>query len=540
MLRQLKISNFAIIDELVVEFESGLSVISGETGAGKSILVDAIEQLLCQRASVQYIGPYQKRALIEAVFDIKQCEKIPLFMDNGIDCDDYLMVSKEIEASGRAIIRINGQIKPFAFLKALLEYVVCLHTQFQTSSLLSHEATLEYIDKLANIRQTSDYLLFCDHYQEYTKKQNEYQDLLATKDQSDYLEHIEIQLTELSDYLYSAEQIEEMMEQKKLLSTFEKDAKALKQVITILGENKVLSGLHEAMRLLSKVDDTLTTDVSDVYFQLEEVVGQIQTKYKQTNFSSCDFEIITEKLYETKRLQKRYGFDLIKIHSELLAKFAIAKDIDHHLDRLVSEMATLKSAMDILCININQIRNRMITQLEVDVNSLFSKVHLVDAKLKVDIHVHDLFFKTGNVTVKLMVCMNKGHSFLPLVDVVSGGEFSRIQLVLKVIMAEQEDVSLYVFDEIDSGVSGRVALAMARMMKELSQRKQVIVITHLPQVASQADFHYQVIKHDSNDTIYSELVLLDNQAHIEQIASMLSGDKVTQVAILQAKELIYG
>lgn len=539
MLLQLKIENFAIIDNLLIKFNQGMSVITGETGTGKSIIVNALEQLVKQRSSSSLIGVNKDYAYIEALFNVTKYQNHPIIKELKIDCSKNLIVSKQIDISGKTIVKINDEVKSFTALKRLMSILINLHSQFDTLEILNEYSGHRYIDHIAQIESFDSFIKYQQLFEEYLEAKKTLQDLLLLQNQSDYIEHIDLQIKQLKEFQFTKNEIDEMILEKQKLDRFEQSYEIISDTLNQFEKKSVLSILVLSEKKLSKIDHPLVVSINELYYSFEEFINQLKSCLENDSYDKKRYSCLVETLFEIKRLQKKFGNDLNAVYEALIEQKSKIENIEILIDSTQSRIVNLQDQMNNLLLLIHEKRQLVALELERDLTYIFRSLALQDAVLKVEFVEHNDYTFFGKLRARFLVQMNQGYPFLLLNQVASGGELSRIILALKVQLSNIEDYCIYVFDEIDSGVSGRIAKLMADQMKKISENYQVLTITHLAQVACLADNHYQVCKSSDGKSIFSDLSFLNEHQHVEAIAQMLSGSNVTKAAILQAKELIY-
>ena len=547
MLRSLYISSFVLIDDINIEFHNGMNVLTGETGAGKSIIIDALSQLCGQRSSVTLIKKGQSKAIIEAIFDIHITQKIEeLCEDLHIPIDDQFVIRKEIFDSGKSLVKINYQLSSNAALKQLVPLFLDIHSQFETQKLFYQKNHIVLLDQFAFESLKTHKELYEQNYANY----KQYRQLLKKtieEDMSDeQLDFLMSQAQEIDEFDFLDEDIDEMENELKMLENYEKMSEDIKQFDHLMSSSQgAFQHIKEALGYLAKLKQF--DDFDEVYDQLYNNYYEIMDNYETTmdiyrgyHFDEYRFNELQETLFKINRLKRKYGFTMERIHEyreEIEKKILQIQNRDSYIQELKqNESYYLDECMKIAK-KMHNIRKEYALKFEKSIENELADLYLKNVVFKVKIHKGDLT-SLGFDDISFMVSMNKGQDLSLLTETASGGEISRLMLAIKTVILQYQSIETVVFDEIDTGVSGKVASSIGDKMKKLSQYKQVFCITHLPQVARFADNHYYIQKtadqYDSSTNIY----LLDQEQRIIEIAKMLSGEKTTPEAISNAKKLL--
>lgn len=544
MLRSLYISSFIIIDKMQIEFDEGMSVLTGETGAGKSIIVDALSQLCGARASVSLIKKNCSKAMIEGVFDISINDELEELCEQlHIDIDDQFVVSKEIFQSGKSIIKINYQNASNSALKLLSPYFMDIHSQFETQRLFNEKNHIDMLDEYAknNLEiYLQDYRQLYKHYKSLTQQLNQAIEEDMSDEQLDYLLS---QAHEIDEIIYTDEEIDELSEELKLLQDHEKINQVISEFDQYMsnGISNFNDALHSLNRLTHYEDFAQTYEsLYDMYYNVRDQYEEIMDIYHDYQFDEYRFNELQDVLYKVNRLKRKYGFTMVAINEyrqDLENQIERIKHRDEYITSLKKQIKeTYDNALNIAK-QIHTIRQQKALQFEQEIQDILKDLYLENAQFKVEFLETDLSNK-GNDRVSFMVSINKGQNLSLLNESASGGEISRIMLAIKMVILQYENVDTIIFDEVDSGVSGKIATSIGEKMHNLAKQKQVICITHLPQVASLADNHYSIEKTMGESESISSIKRLNKEERIYEIAKMLSGEHVTHEAIENAKKLL--
>lgn len=547
MLKSLFISSFVIIDHTQIDFEEGMTALTGETGAGKSIIINALEQLCGARASSSLVRKGSKKAIIEGVFDMNDnIEEI--FDDLNIEADDDIVITKEIYENGRSTIKINYRTVTNSALKQIAPYLLDIHSQYQTQEIFNIKNHLKILEGFIQGKDAdllSQYQEYYNSYKEITQKIKK----LEKEDMSDErIEYYQKQYDELKDFEYTDEDIDSLENELKTLKNYESMHEHIKSFNDYMNDRQgALSLMNDALDSLENMNDqepftALYEDFYNQYYSIQDTVEHIQDSFDAIDFDEYRFNELQEELFKIHRLQRKYGYsvdNIYKAQSELKEKLNASLNREEILSELNKQKEdTYKKAYRISD-QLSDIRKENAILFENKLKKELEDLYLSDAKLHVDFkecNLNDM----GKDDVIFTVSMNKGQAYTPLNETASGGEISRLMLAIKTITMSQLGINTIVFDEIDTGVSGKVADAIGMKMHMIAKDNQVICITHLPQVAIHADHHYAIKKSSDEDSTYSDLVVLNEEERIEEIAKMLSGDVITAEAIENAKRLLHG
>ena len=547
MLKSLFISSFVIIDQTTVDFDEGMTALTGETGAGKSIIINALEQLCGARASSSLVRKGSKKAVIEGVFDMN--DSIQKILDElNIDGDDDLIITKEILDNGRSTIKINYRTVTNSALKQVAPYLLDIHSQYQTQEIFNVKNHLKILQSFMNHQEDSLLSEYHKHYLEYKKISQKIKKLEQEDLSDERIEYYQKQYDELKDFEYTDEIIDQLEEELRMMKNYESMHKYMTDFNEAMSDKQgALNQINDALSALGHMNDTesfsaLYDEFYNQYYSMQDIVDRIGTAFDSIDFDEYRFNELQEELFTIHRLQRKYGYSVDDIYQ---AQTELKEKLDAALNR-EDVLADLNKQKDQAYHEAYQIASKL-TSLREEQGLIFvdtlekelKDLYLPDAKLKVDIKECSLS-DTGKDDITFMVSMNKGQAFTPLNETASGGEISRLMLAIKTITMNQNQMNTLVFDEIDTGVSGKVADAIGLKMHSISLNNQVLCITHLPQVAIHADHHYAIKKSSHDEETYSTLAVLSEDERIEEIAKMLSGDVVTAEAIDNAKRLLHG
>jgi DNA repair protein RecN (Recombination protein N) len=556
MLSRLSIQNYAIIDELEIVFSEHLNVITGETGAGKSIIVGALGLILGERADSSALVNKNRKCIVEGVFEHDGKKAIHEFLKIiDVDIERELMVRREINVNGKSRAFINDTPVSLVQLNELSGLLVDLHHQFDTQDVGESVFQRQVLDALAG--HTS----LVEEYQALFKKsqlvKKEWEDLKDQKLQFEKeADYHQFQYDELKEAGFKENELEDIDAELKMLSNAEGIKGALNNVYVVLSENenpiaqqlkslwqqlKPLAGYHpEIPELLQRLENS-RIEIQDIGDDADRISSHVK-------FDPAEIEILNERLSLGYRLQKKHGVqttaELLNLQKELEEKLRSVLNLDDMIQAKEKEMNLLLTNATELAANISKGRIRQIKPLQDKVNKLLTRVGMPNAKLKAEVLPGELNI-SGMDTIEFLFNANLTPSeaanterYQPVRKVASGGELSRLMLCIKSLVAQSVDMPALIFDEIDTGISGEAARQVGLIMKELAANRQVICITHQPQIAGKADAHYFVFKEIVNDTVKTNIRLLTMEERITTIAQMLSGEKPTAAALANAREMV--
>ncbi|MCO6218028.1 DNA repair protein RecN [Staphylococcus epidermidis] len=552
MLQTLSIKQFAIIDELDINFSDGLTVMSGETGSGKSIIIDAIGQLIGMRASSDYVRHGEKKAIIEGIFDIDESkDAINILESLAIDVDeDFLLVKREIFSSGKSICRINNQTVTLQDLRKVMQELLDIHGQHETQSLLKQKYHLQLLDDYAD-NQYSDLLnQYQLSYNQYKNKRKELEEL-ESADQAllQRLDLMKFQLEELTEASLKEGEVDQLESDIKRIQNSEKLNLALNNTHQVLtDESAIPDRLYELSNYLQTINDIvpekfvrLKEDIDQFYYMLEDAKHEIYDEMANTEFDEQVLNEYESRMNLLNNLKRKYGKDiteLIAYQSKLANEIDKIENYEQSTSQLREEIKTLYNEVIDIGKKLSQERRRVARKLRDHIVSEIQNLQMKDANLEISFKPLDEPTIEGIEFVEFLISPNRGEPLKSLNKIASGGELSRIMLALKSIFVKSRGQTAILFDEVDSGVSGQAAQKMAEKMRDIAQYIQVICISHLPQVASMSDHHLLISKASNADRTTTQVKELKDENKIDEIARMISGASVTELTRENAKEMI--
>lgn len=547
MLKSLYISSFVIIDQTRIDFENGMSVLTGETGAGKSIIIDALGQLCGNRASVSLIKKNCSKAIIEGVFDATINEALEDICEQlHIEPDEQFVITKEILQSGKSNIKINYQNASNQALKLLMPLLIDIHSQFETQKLFEEKNHIILLDEFSSQELADLQKKYANLYTSYKELKTKLKKTLEEDMSDEQLDFLESQLDEIDKVEYTDDEVDELENELKMLQNFEKMNEDIQNFDRLMNSSKgALPLIKESLNALESVNEIEAfqksyDNIYNQYYLLIDDYENVMETYREFQFDQYRFNEIQETLYIINRLKRKYGFTMERIkeyRNNIIEKIEKISHREEYIQDLQKQVSESKDAALLIANQMHHIRLKNANLFERLIQKEFKDLYLDKAILKVNFDRVELC-KNGIDRIQFLVSINKGQDLSLLNESASGGEISRIMLAIKTIILAYSSIETIIFDEVDTGVSGKVASSIGDKMLQLAQNKQVICITHLPQVACLAEHHYCIEKMITDHETTTAVHLLSKNSRIEEIAKMLSGEKLTPEAIENAKKLL--
>ena len=549
MLTSLSIKNYALIDNLSVSFNNGLSIITGETGAGKSILLGGLSLVLGKRADLSSVKNKSEKCIIEAVFDIANYDLKQYFLDLDMDYEPQTIIRREILPSGKSRAFVNDTPVNLDALQGLSNYLIDIHSQHETLELTNNQFQFKVIDALA---KNNELLLeYSGNLEQYRTLQKELEELKDFKSEAikeqDYNLFL---LNELDEANLTPGELELLEEEYETLNNVEEIKEKLSLSNQLLNEEQIgiLSTLTELKNTIQKLSGIspkyfdLFNRINSSLIELDDVFEEIENFQDQLEADPGRLEQVNSKLQIIHNLFQKHNADsitqLIELKDELADKVSVTENLDNEIIALENKIAKIESSVKGLAKQIHKNREEAIPKLVHQLETILIKLGIPNAQFKLQLSLKDEFFSNGSDELAFLFSANKGANLNELKKTASGGELSRIMLAIKYILSKRVQLPTIMFDEIDSGVSGEISNMMGEIMQQMSKTMQVFTITHLPQIAAKGDIHFKVFKEDDQDQTVTKLVRLNQDERIVEIAQMLGGDKITDSAVLHAKSLL--
>ena len=550
MLLEISIKNFAIIEGISLNFEKGMTVLTGETGAGKSIIIDAMNMMLGARATTDVIRHGAPKAEIEGLFSVENSHALQMIFDEqGIELGDEIIIRREILQNGRSVSRVNGQMVNLSVLRSIGQYLVDIHGQHDQEELMRPQLHIQMLDGFGD----ADFLELKQAYQTnfdaYRKMRKQL--LEIKKNQEEHkarIEMLEFQMAEIeSASLQPGEDLKLNQERDKLLN-HKNIADTLTNAYTMLDNEEFssLANVRSAMNDMESLEDydaeyrEISSSLSESYYVLEDVTKRLEDIIESLDFDGNRLMQIESRLDLIHAVTRKYGGnvdDVLMYFAKITEEYNLLTGNHLSSDDMEVELKKLEVSLVDLATKLASARHNLAQQLEIEIQQELKDLYMDKAQFQVQF-TKGKFTREGNESVEFYISTNPGEDFKPLVKVASGGELSRLMLAIKSAFSRKEGKTSIVFDEVDTGVSGRVAQAIAQKIHKIGQHGQVLAISHLPQVIAIADYQFFIEKISNEHSTVSIVRMLTVEERVEEVAKMLAGENVTEAALSQARELL--
>lgn len=554
MLVDLRVKNFALINELEINFEEGLNVMTGETGAGKSIIIGAMEILLGARASTDIIRSGTERAYIEAVFEPSKIVEINKHLDQvGIEADPkVVLLSREVRRNGRNRSRINGQLATVGMIKEISKYLVDIHGQHEHQLLLDSSSQLQLLDEFIAYEEYGMRKQVQEDYKRLNEIENKLSEIeIDEAEKARQMDMLEFQIDEIETANLKPNEIKELDKEYKLLTNIEDIYATIGNLQDNVNSEDyntegILDKMGNYMKELetikdfdSRLDDFYNI-VKDIYYKLEDLSYQLNDYHDNLEFDQARLDKIEERISLITTLQRKYGQtaeEILDYKIKLENNLNELKSQDKMIESLKEEQKELREDYYIVAKKLSNLRQEKAKEFENLIAKELQELAMEKAEFKIEFEEKEPGLN-GIDKIEFMITTNPGEELKPLAKIASGGELSRIMLALKTIIAHIDQVDTMIFDEVDSGVGGKTAQKMAEKLALIAKRRQVMCITHLPQIASMGDNHYFINKQNDEDKTFTKIVLLDEKGKKNELARMLGGVETTETTMKHAQEMI--
>ena len=550
MLLEISIKNFAIIEEISLTFENGMTVLTGETGAGKSIIIDAMNLMLGARASLDVIRHGANKAEIEGLFSVGENAALTQILEeNGIGVTEELIIRREILQNGRSIGRINGQMVNLTTLRAVGQYLVDIHGQHDQEELMKPNMHIRMLDEFGD----SQFASVKKHYQDLFEHYRRLRKRVLTKQKNEQehkarIEMLEFQIAEIEAAALKSGEDQALNQKRDKLLNHKHIADTLTNAYVMLDDEEFssLSNIRSAMNDLMTLEEfdadykDMSSNVSEAYYILEEVTKQLSDVIDELDFDAGSLQQIEARLEVIHSITRKYGGsvdDVLDYYENITKEYNLLTGNDESSDDMEKDLKRLEKELIVAAENLSQERHQLAKNLEAEIKQELADLNMEKADFQVQFS-KGKFNRDGNEAIEFYISTNPGEGFKPLVKVASGGEISRLMLAIKSAFSRKEDKTSIVFDEVDTGVSGRVAQAIAQKIYKIGSHGQVLAISHLPQVIAIADYQFFIEKRSDENTTVSTVRLLSEEERVEEIAKMLAGSDITEMAREQARELL--
>lgn len=549
MLKRLSISNYALIDQLEIDFEQGLTIITGETGAGKSIILGALSLILGERADSSSIRDKERKTVVEATFDIKSYNLKPFFEENDIDYyNGELIARREINPNGRSRAFVNDGVVSLATLRELMTHLVDIHSQHSNMLLAQPSFQLSILDNIAGNQESLDkYQKLYSQYKATEKLLNE----LRANDERNRSEedYLRFQLSQLQETNLKPGEDEDLEQQQRRLANATSLKEDLWKVINTLNseENSVLEQLQDVRNTLSTAEGNLdeiagmSERVNNALIDLKDIAQSVSAVEESLNSDPAMLQQVEDRLNTIYSLERKHNVksvdELLQLQAQYQQRLAAIDSSDERISAMQEQLEQHKQAATELALILSGQRKKASEQFISLLLPLAQYLSMKNLQFNIDFKAVELN-ATGADSIEFLFAFNKNQALMPVKDTASGGEISRLMLCIKSVIARSMNLPTIIFDEVDTGVSGETAHKIGDLMGEIARNIQVIAITHLPQVASHGTSHLRVFKSDTSTLTVTSVARLNDEEHVTEIARMLSGSELNQAAIENARSLI--
>ncbi|MGV2451374.1 UNVERIFIED_CONTAM: AAA family ATPase [Ralstonia mannitolilytica] len=548
MLSRIYIKNFALIDTLEVSLKNGLQVITGETGAGKSIILGALRLILGERADVKSIAKAEEKSVVETEFSLNNQFK-KFFIENDLDYELQTIIRREILPSGKSRAFINDVPVTLDILRELSSQLIDIHSQFETSNLFTSEYQFKIIDGLSENKKIIE---------EYQQEFSEFQtlklllkklktQLSESNKESDYKEFL---LNELEELKLDDVDFEDVQNQLSIQENAGMISENVGQILSRFHQEEIgiLSFFNEATNKLSKISEVSTSfaeldeRLETTFVELKDIISELEHEAERVEINPENLVYLTDLNNKINALFLKHNVsdlnELIEIRNQLAGDQKGASDLELQIEETEENISQKEKTLQSLAAKLSKNRHKNVPVFIKKAEGLLKKLGLEKAKVDIELYDADEFNPFGKENIQLLFQANSGFPLKPIQTAISGGERSRVMLAVKKIIAESDELPTLILDEIDTGVSGKVAEEIGNLMREMSEDMQLIVISHLAQVAAKGNDNYKVVKQDISGRTQSTIIPLSSEEKLNEIAQLLSGSKITEAALAQAKELI--
>jgi len=567
LLNYLSVSQFALIEKIEIEFMPGLNILTGETGAGKSILIDALSAALGHRASSEWIREGAERARVEAVFNISEMHELKQFLlEKDIDQDEEgsLILSREISRSGKSVCRVNSRIYPISLLREIGSMLVDIHGQNEHQSILRPEKHLELLDgyiglSIERLKEQYQHTIAKLQTKEAEKK-------ALGGDEGDRIKRLDLlqyQITEIDAAQIRTDEMEQIESEIRILSNSEKLEHNLFQIFSVLYDDDQQQNaqtlISQALYLINeacKIDPSFSdfaSRIDSVLYQLDDLVRDIKTYHRSIEFNQARLNELEQRRELLYSLMRKYGnslSDILDYATQIHAEFEQLNNSEARILEIEKEILILRNEAGNFAAEMSGIRKEAADRMAIEIVGQLADLGMKGAKFYVKFSRVEgasgilidgncfHYSQTGIDRVEYLMSANLGENEKALIKIASGGEVSRIMLAIKTILSKSDHISTLVFDEIDSGIGGRAAQAVSKKLSAIAENKQVLCVTHLPQIAAAASSHFSIVKNFKNGRMTTDVLKLGFDERITEISRMLAGDKVSSTTVKQVEEML--
>lgn len=551
MLEQLYIKNVALIDEQTIEFSKGLNILSGETGAGKSIIIGSLSFVLGARANKDFIKKDKDFATVKALISLKSedIKKEIINLGIHIEEDNLILIDRTYNKNGKNICKINGQPATLGMIKEICEKLIDIHGQHQHQSLLNPAKHILLLDRFCEdklLKYKKELINLIKEYKNILSKISEFS---MGKDREELIDFFSFQIEEIEKANLLEDEEEALTKERNILLKAEKIKNLYINTLELLSDDE-LSALDRLNICIGNVEDLAEIDtdkkilydiIQDIYAKLEDLIQELKRANQNLEFDNFRLNEIEGRLVIIQKLKRKYGAsikEILKFKEDTKLKLDNLINSEQKLIKLSNEKEILEKKIKSNCIKISSIRKESAKELEIRIEKHLVELNMQNCKFKIDITQKDTFNQNGFDKVEFLISTNLGEDLKPLAKIASGGEMSRIMLSLKAVLSFADTIDTFIFDEIDSGISGRTAQKVAEKMVFLSRNNQIICITHLPQIAVMGDRHFLIQKQSDTTNTTTSIFKIDNEDIVKEIARMTGGATITEHTLFSAKEML--
>ena len=556
MLKELCIKDFALIDYSKINFFEGFNIFTGETGAGKSIVIDALLFALGKRADKSFIRKNKSKTTIEAIFYLESNNKDAiksLLIEEGIDLDeDMIILRREIYEDGKSTCRLNGKLVTRSFLSLITSLMITIHSQNEFSEILTKESQLNILDDFISLKSDDVYNSYKKIFLSYRLKQEELSQILTTYDNAFMLRELDIikyQIKEIEEAKLNKGEFEGLESKINLLEHSEEISLLINNIYNDSYSNsdnilKKIDLFKNSLSKFSKSDELINNwyeGFNEVYYKLEDITLTIRDNLDKFSYDYEKLADLKQRYSDINKILLKYGKDIDSVFDylgEMYNRKNYSENIDSNIINLKNEISSLEIDLEKYSKKISQKRLIGISELKSAIVDELISLDMINSKFDIKLENTTEFGINGRDSISFLISFNKGEDLKPFNKIASGGEISRFMLALKKVSATFDNISTIVFDEIDTGISGKAAKVVGEKLKEISKHRQIICITHLPQIAAKGDYHFAVQKLESGDKTHSFITQLSKDERISEIAKMISGDDTSTTSYKYAKEMI--
>ena len=552
MLQQLYIKNVALINEALIEFDKGLNILSGETGAGKSIVIGSLAFVLGARSTKDFIKKGEDYAMVEALLTLKSETIKNEIRELGVDIDEdsCVLISRTFNKNGRNTCKVNGRPATLGMIKEICEKLIDIHGQHEHQSLLNPSKHILLLDRFCENDLLEPKNNLANLIKEYKIVLKQISDLSMGKDREDLIDFFNYQINEIESAKLTENEEESLLEERTILAEAERLKKLYSESISLLYSSEDLSAFDKIGLALNNIQTIMSIDnnkkniydeLQDIYAKLEEVIRDIKKYDDNLEYDENRLNEIESRLDLIQKLKRKYGSNIKEIlyfKEDIRTKLDNLINSEEKILKLYDKKENIEKQIKLSCINISNIRKKHAKYLEENIEKHLFDLNMQNSKFKIDIKQKDTFNQNGFDKVEFLIRTNLGEDVKPLSKIASGGEMSRVMLSLKAVLSFVDTIDTFIFDEIDSGISGRTAQMVAEKMSLLSRNNQIICITHLPQIAAMGDQHFLINKLSDDKNTMTSIEKLKDEDIVNEIARMTGGATITDFTLASANEML--